>query len=65
MAKKVDYTQLAKEVIRAVGGKENINGVTNCMTRLRFVLKDDSIPNSEVKLIKDVKGVMNREVIIR
>ena len=24
MAKKVDYTQLAKEVIRAVGGKENI-----------------------------------------
>ena len=47
MAKKVDYTQLAKEVIRAVGGKENINGVTNCMTRLRFVLKDDSIPNSE------------------
>ena len=61
MAKKVDYTQLAKEVIRAVGGKENINGVTNCMTRLRFVLKDDSIPNSEeVKLIKDVKGVMNK-----
>ena len=31
------------------------------MTRLRFVLKDDSIPNSEeVKLIKDVKGVMNK-----
>ena len=28
MAKKVDYTQLAKEVIRAVGGKENINPFT-------------------------------------
>ena len=41
---KADYTQLAKEVVAAVGGKENIVNVTNCMTRLRFVLKDDSIP---------------------
>ena len=32
---KADYTQLSKEVIEAVGGKENIVNVTNCMTRLR------------------------------
>lgn len=31
---KADYTQLAKEVVAAVGGKENIVNVTNCMTRL-------------------------------
>ena len=56
-----DYTQLAKDVVAAVGGKENIISVTNCMTRLRFVLKDDSIPNeNEVKAINGVKGVMNQ-----
>lgn len=58
---KADYTQLAKEVVAAVGGKENIVSVTNCMTRLRFVLKDDSIPNKDkVSGIKGVKGVMNQ-----
>lgn len=56
-----DYTQLAKDVVAAVGGKENIVSVTNCMTRLRFVLKDDSIPNEDdVKAINGVKGVMNQ-----
>ena len=58
---KEDYGQLAKEVVAAVGGKENIVNVTNCMTRLRFVLKDDTIPNKdEVSKIKGVKGVMNQ-----
>lgn len=56
-----DYTQLAREVVQAVGGKENIISVTNCMTRLRFVLKDDTIPDKEtVSAIRDVKGVMNQ-----
>lgn len=60
MAQK-NYSQLAAEVVAAVGGKENIVSVTNCMTRLRFVLKDDSIPNAEaVKAIKGVQGVMNQ-----
>ena len=56
-----DYTQLAREVVQAVGGKENIISVTNCMTRLRFVLKDDAIPDKEaVSAIQGVKGVMNQ-----
>lgn len=58
---KEDYGQLAKEVVEAVGGKENIISVTNCMTQLRFVLKDDSVPDKEqVGAIKGVKGVMNQ-----
>ncbi len=58
---KQDYGQLAKEVVDAVGGKENIISVTNCMIRLRFVLKDDFIPNKEqVCSVKGVKGVMNQ-----
>lgn len=58
---KPDYTQLAREVVEAVGGKENIVSVANCMTRLRFVLKDETIPDKEkVSAIKGVKGVMNQ-----
>lgn len=58
---KADYTQLAKDVVEAVGGKENIISVANCMTRLRFVLKDDTVPDKgKVTAIKGVKGVMNK-----
>ena len=60
MAKK-EYSKLAEEIVKAVGGKNNIIDVTNCMTRLRFVLKDDQIPNSEeIKGIDGVRGVMNQ-----
>ncbi len=58
---KENYGQLAKEIVAAVGGKENIISVTNCMTRLRFVLKDDSIPEEDtVRAVKGVKGIMNK-----
>lgn len=61
MAKNTDYKPLAEEVVKAVGGAENIVSISNCMTRLRFVLKDDTIPNeAEVKAIDGVKGVMNQ-----
>ena len=63
---KADYTQLAKEVVAAVGGKENIVNVTNCMTRLRFTLKDESIVDDEaVKKTKGVMGIMKKPVSIR
>lgn len=58
---KKDYDQLAKDVVAYVGGKENIVDVTNCMTRLRFVLKDDAAANeSALKQLKQVKGIMNQ-----
>lgn len=60
MAKK-DYTELAQAVVAAVGGADNIVSVTNCMTRLRFALKDFDVPNEEeVKAIDGVKGVMKQ-----
>ena len=59
MAKK-DYSKMAQKIVDAVGGKENIISVTNCITRLRFVLKNDTVPNEEtVKGIEGVKGVMS------
>lgn len=35
-----DAKSAAAEIVRLVGGKENINSVAHCMTRLRFVVKD-------------------------
>ncbi|MFQ8872835.1 MAG: PTS transporter subunit EIIB [[Ruminococcus] torques] len=38
---------IAEEVLAAVGGTANIVSVTHCMTRLRFVLKDQSVPDQK------------------
>ena len=50
------YESLAKEIIKNVGGKENINSLTHCVTRLRFKLKDESKANDEV--LKNIDGVV-------
>ena len=34
-----DYTRLAKDILEAVGGEENVIGASRCATRLRLVLK--------------------------
>ena len=43
----IDYGQTAKELVVALGGNENINNVTHCATRLRFILNDSSLVNKE------------------
>lgn len=54
----MDYKKIASEVVERVGGKSNIVSVTHCMTRLRFVLKDNKQPNDEeIKKIPSVLGV--------
>lgn len=50
------YEKLAKEILENVGGKENINSLTHCITRLRFRLKDESIANDEA--LKNNPGVV-------
>ena len=52
--------ELAEAVIAAVGGASNITSVTHCMTRLRFVLKDQSIPKKEE--VERIKGVMGTNI---
>lgn len=57
----MNYRNLAVEIIKNVGGKENILSLTNCATRLRFNLKDDSKANSDIlKKTKGVMGVVNK-----
>lgn len=50
------YEKLAKDIIANVGGKENVNNLTHCVTRLRFKLKDESKANTEV--LKNMDGVV-------
>ena len=50
------YEQLAKDIIKNVGGKENVNSLTHCITRLRFKLKDESKANTDI--LKNIDGVV-------
>ncbi|GJM77309.1 hypothetical protein HMSSN036_95250 [Paenibacillus macerans] len=47
------YEALAKDIIKNVGGKENVNSLTHCITRLRFKLKDESKANTEALKARD------------
>ena len=49
------YTEDSKELLRLVGGKENIAAVSHCMTRMRFVLGDPK--KADVKAIEAMKVV--------
>lgn len=55
MAKK-DYSELVAAIYKNVGGKDNIVRVAHCITRLRFVLKDDAKANT--KAIESTPGVI-------
>ena len=46
MSKEQSYQNAASELLRLVGGKENVISAAHCATRLRLVLKDDSLPQA-------------------
>lgn len=49
--------QIAEQVLAAVGGKANVSSVTHCMTRLRFVLVDES-KAADDKTLEAIAGVL-------
>ncbi|WP_223509476.1 PTS beta-glucoside transporter subunit IIABC [Rahnella sp. GSA61A] len=52
----MEYRTLADEILRGVGGKENVNSVVHCATRLRFKLKDTS--KADAAGLKENPGVI-------
>ncbi|MGC6174319.1 beta-glucoside-specific PTS transporter subunit IIABC [Lacrimispora sp. 38-1] len=56
MAKK-NYDELAKQIVILVGGVDNINDLTHCVTRLRFKLKDNG--KADQKALKSLDGVLS------
>lgn len=52
----MDYRKIACEVLKNVGGEENVSHFEHCSTRLRFTLRDSSKAN--VEALKSIKGVL-------
>ena len=50
------YEELAREIVRNVGGRENVSSLTHCITRLRFKLKDEGRANDDV--LKKMEGIV-------
>ena len=49
--------RIAEELIEAVGGSDNIESVTHCATRMRFIIRDeDKVDKEQVEEIDKVKG---------
>lgn len=60
MAQKLNYEQMATDIVRLVGGAENVQSLGHCMTRLRFILKNEEKANAaKIKQIKGVLGVVS------
>lgn len=49
------FEQEAKDLLQAIGGKDNVTAVTHCATRMRFVLGDEKKAN--VKAIESIPAV--------
>lgn len=53
----MNYQNVVKEIVSAVGGKENIAHATHCVTRLRLTLKEDTYDLKKLENIEGTKGV--------
>ena len=52
----MDYKTVAANILKNVGGAENVTDLTHCFTRLRFVLKNEELANKAV--IEKLEGVI-------
>ena len=53
--------ETASRILQEVGGEDNIDNLTHCVTRLRFTLKSiENVDESRVKAIPGVLGVVNQ-----
>lgn len=52
----MEYKMLASEIVEGVGGRDNINSVLHCATRLRFKLKDSA--KADAATLKNNPGVI-------
>lgn len=56
-----NYTDDVKKLLELIGGRENIQAVSHCMTRMRFVLIDQTkADQTQIELIPSVKGTFTQ-----
>ena len=53
----MNYKEIGQKILEAVGGKENVQNLTHCATRLRFTLADDSKADDEA--VQAIDGVVS------
>ncbi len=54
----MDYRQCASEILRDLGGKENLISAAHCATRLRLIIADNSkVSKADLENTDGVKGV--------
>lgn len=54
----MNYKEIADKILSCVGGEENVIDAANCMTRLRFTLKDNNlIKMDEINAVDGIVGV--------
>lgn len=51
-----NYNKMAIDIVREIGGEENVKSLAHCMTRLRFIVKDEKKVNLEA--LKKAEGVI-------
>lgn len=57
-----NYAALAQQIVAALGGVDNVVAVTHCMTRLRFVVKDnEQVDSPTLKGLTGVLGVVRSD----
>ena len=57
----MNHEKTAQDIVKKIGGKENVLNVIHCITRLRFSLKDEGIVNDkEVEAIPGVISVIKQ-----
>jgi len=53
----MDYPTISKQILKSIGGKENLQALAHCATRLRLALKDENkIDEDAIEKIDGVKG---------
>ena len=53
-----NYNKMAIDIVREIGGEENVKSLAHCMTRLRFIVKD------EKKSISNIDNVNNNYIVV-
>ena len=56
----MDIKKSAAEIVKYVGGEENVSQLTHCLTRLRFMLKDNS--KVDMDRLGSVEGVLTAQI---
>lgn len=56
---KINYQESARKIVELVGGRENVDNLVHCITRLRFSLSDRKIAEKNMEEIKKIPGVIS------